>query len=500
MKRILLLGYFLIALTSLAYSQACQINFESDGGMHLSGTPITDVGALSGVQIVDGTDGGTCMATYSFDVINETVVPATCPMPSAGGVDDITMMFMVEETFDAYGGMTLTDRPAKGGSQHNILYTTTGIRGNNVNGQNNDGDTSTGDVSCYSVKVKFADHIHATADEVKVNTTSINTSGETFESTSIVFLDAACNPYGTATYCGFYEDLDGPGGTHPGVLPDCTTAPTVKAEPWAVTGTGVWTAQNTGTVDITDPCNPISATSGPDNNSDPTGVDAGLAPTDVVTGFIFRVCLEDVAIATADGVETTSQTNFTSTLNGFCFLDGAELPTELVEFQGKFQSNSVELSWHTLSELNNSHFELERSFDGKNFTSIAKLQGAGTTVEPQAYSFIDVDYKIGANYYRLKQVDTDEGIEYSNVIIINTNKNSLDTKVFPNPTSDALTVEMTYTTDRIQIIDITGRVVAEHKFQQVEQAYLNTANLVPGAYFVAIQADSGVEMIRFVKK
>lgn len=115
----------------------------------------------------------------------------------------------------------------------------------------------------------------------------------------------------------------------------------------------------------------------------------------------------------------------------------AALPVELVHFRGTEGGCQITLSWATAAELNNSHFEVERSVDGYVFEKIGVVNGAGTSEQYNVYDFQD-ELPVRENYYRLKQVDFDGTTDYSDVIFIASNclqneDNIGIVKVFPNP-------------------------------------------------------------------
>ena len=209
---------------------------------------------------------------------------------------------------------------------------------------------------------------------------------------------------------------------------------------------------------------------------------AVLTPTDVAPS---TVTIED-----ANGCMTTLDL---STYTADC------LPVELTDFRGEYMDEKVRLTWNTSTELNNSHFVVERSLDGAKFVELAKVEGAGTTVEPQSYEYFDLEPK-RINYYRLKQVDFDGTYEYTVVIVVNTSKDDLGTKVFPVPTSEILVVETAREINTIEVMDITGRIVMVSNFDTATRHELNVSTLVAGTYFVSVKAENGVEMIRFIKK
>ncbi len=93
------------------------------------------------------------------------------------------------------------------------------------------------------------------------------------------------------------------------------------------------------------------------------------------------------------------------------------LPVSLTTFTAKAnKTGSVNLVWGTASELNNAYFEVTRSSDGVNFSTIGKVTGIGTSNTLQNYNYTDTKPKAGANYYRLKQVDNDGKFAFSQVV------------------------------------------------------------------------------------
>src|SRR6185369_13736077 len=75
--------------------------------------------------------------------------------------------------------------------------------------------------------------------------------------------------------------------------------------------------------------------------------------------------------------------------------------------------------WQTAAELNNKRFDIERSPDGKQFTSIHWLDGAGTSNTTHDYTWTDPQPLEGKNFYRIKQTDLDSHTSYSIIKQIN---------------------------------------------------------------------------------
>jgi hypothetical protein len=94
------------------------------------------------------------------------------------------------------------------------------------------------------------------------------------------------------------------------------------------------------------------------------------------------------------------------------------LPIELLSFTGASIGGTNQLEWRTASERSNSHFDLERSTNGKEWEKITTLTGAGTTLQPQLYRTYDDRFTHTINYYRLRQVDDDGTEKLSDVIFV----------------------------------------------------------------------------------
>ncbi|WP_018479888.1 T9SS type A sorting domain-containing protein [Pontibacter roseus] len=110
------------------------------------------------------------------------------------------------------------------------------------------------------------------------------------------------------------------------------------------------------------------------------------------------------------------------------------LPVELVSFSVAASPKGISLSWRTASELENKHFEVERSTDGHTFTQIGIVPGHGTTSIPKDYTFEDKRPADGTSYYRLKQVDFDGQYEYSYIVAAeNAPQENQRLVVAPNP-------------------------------------------------------------------
>ena len=101
------------------------------------------------------------------------------------------------------------------------------------------------------------------------------------------------------------------------------------------------------------------------------------------------------------------------------------LPIELISFTGKKQTNSNMLYWSTASEYNTSHFIIEKSDDGVEWSGIGQVQSSGNSTQKLDYSLEDKDVSQVINYYRLHQYDIDGVDDIFGPIAIN-NRDRID--------------------------------------------------------------------------
>lgn len=100
-------------------------------------------------------------------------------------------------------------------------------------------------------------------------------------------------------------------------------------------------------------------------------------------------------------------------------------PGELISFEAVQKADKVELFWDIKSKLQHAYFTLERSKNGFNFEKIATIDAGGNTNNLIQYIETDNRPLKGKAYYRLKLTDIKNKSTYSNVIIVNSKKNTI---------------------------------------------------------------------------
>ena len=174
------------------------------------------------------------------------------------------------------------------------------------------------------------------------------------------------------------------------------------------------------------------------------------------------------------------------------------LPIELVYLIGSPVEEGVLLEWATATEHNNAYFAIERSRDGKAFTSIGRVEGAGNSSVEQIYEFTDTEPYTNINYYRIRQTDTDGSFIYSNVISVDNSIQGVNfdlVSINPIPANDKITV--VFTTPNLEpvnleIYDMVGRQVFTQPLGEVKvganEAEIDISSITDtGVYYLIIE-------------
>jgi hypothetical protein len=83
------------------------------------------------------------------------------------------------------------------------------------------------------------------------------------------------------------------------------------------------------------------------------------------------------------------------------------------------EDQSAKLTWVTTSESNSKLFNIQRSSNGSDFTTIGIVAARGNTSLTTTYTFTDAQPLSGDDYYRLQQVDINGKFTYSNTVHLN---------------------------------------------------------------------------------
>jgi hypothetical protein len=165
------------------------------------------------------------------------------------------------------------------------------------------------------------------------------------------------------------------------------------------------------------------------------------------------------------------------------------LPVSLVNFTAKADNKGALLAWKTESEVNVSHFDVEKSLDGKAFIKIGETKANNL---PSDYAIFDDHFDQSA-YYRLTTNDLDGTKHLSNVIYL-VKKGDKYLEIVRD-TEESVAIE---TDDKIQIVTVTnsiGQILKTTKDKRFSIAELNA-----GIYVVSVKTDNGFTSKKIFKE
>ncbi|MFT3912315.1 MAG: M12 family metallo-peptidase [Ferruginibacter sp.] len=183
------------------------------------------------------------------------------------------------------------------------------------------------------------------------------------------------------------------------------------------------------------------------------------------------------------------------------------LPVRNLGLTAHKEGSKAILNWKTSSELNSSHFNVQRSADGINFTStLGSVDAAGNSNTITNYGFQDISPMLKWNYYRVEEVDVDGSKTLSNTVALSFDKNG-PIVVYPNPTAGQLSVDYNSSTSgklELRIIDSKGALVMMRSIDVVAGRTVNSfdvSKLAAGVYLIRYVEPNGYSSnIKFIKK
>lgn len=183
------------------------------------------------------------------------------------------------------------------------------------------------------------------------------------------------------------------------------------------------------------------------------------------------------------------------------------LPGSLVGWSARLNNNKVSLKWTTTFEKNSSEFVVERSVNGVKYEPVETLKAARNSDKKKHYSFTDnlaTGIK-GIVYYRLKMVDVDEEVKYSEVKIIRQQKSEgTEIALYPNPTVNEVkvTIASEWQNDKIvyEIYNSHGQVVTKRTNAHTSQTEVfNIKDLPAGIYVMTVSNGTNKKIKQFIK-
>lgn len=253
-------------------------------------------------------------------------------------------------------------------------------------------------------------------------------------------------------------------------------------------------------------CGPVCAKTGGGNIDD-----GGVYPVDIVwdasaqqlqvyfNGVLRLSCTNDFIVNAFGGNNqvywgATSATGGLNNQQYFCPSSIVVLPVGLDKFETDCLEESEIVYWTTVTEENAAYFQLEYTYDGLLFYPAGTVDAVGNSTEMQSYSLRVNNTDNKQKYYRLKMVDWDGELEYTDLIA---SKNCWNSEDLIRALEDK---EATYNfvlseAASFQLVNEMGQLVKSGTSEN-DQIAIEKSTLSRGIYMIRIQGDSGAQEVR----
>ena len=188
--------------------------------------------------------------------------------------------------------------------------------------------------------------------------------------------------------------------------------------------------------------------------------------------------------------------NIDKNLNGPLYADAstagftsyAVMSVNFISFAGSINAdNTVSLRWSVSNEINNKHYEVEAR-NNSEWSKIGLVAANANAAATNSYKFNMKDAKAGTTAFRLKQVDQDGTVHYSNIITVCNKQVLAQTKIFAanKKVNIQLPTEIKQTV-AVKVMNLNGFVVASLSFNQpASNLSLSLNHLNAGTYIIYV--------------
>jgi len=160
------------------------------------------------------------------------------------------------------------------------------------------------------------------------------------------------------------------------------------------------------------------------------------------------------------------------------------LPIQIQQFSANYLQNSITFKWSTVNEKNIDHYEIESSVNASSYQFLTAVSAKNGSVNNYEISVNGVLSNI--TYFRIKVVEKNGKVSYSNVVSINVNGNIAI--VYPNPAKTTINILLPFFSNGVmQIFNSKGGLVMQKLVQSaIDLQNISVHQLASGWYRVHI--------------
>jgi hypothetical protein len=185
------------------------------------------------------------------------------------------------------------------------------------------------------------------------------------------------------------------------------------------------------------------------------------------------------------------------------------LPVNLTSFDVSLVNKKIAATWSTSVEKDASHFVVQRSTNGVEFTDAGIIFTEGNSTASRSYSFRDPVSTSGKGvlYYRLKIVDLDGKFEYSTIRLVKLGESDgrLELQAYPNPVVNELRITIPESWQNKQVVYelYTGDGQLLKRFlnkSATQTEVISMQYYQPGSYVIKALNDNEMASQRIIKR
>ena len=168
-------------------------------------------------------------------------------------------------------------------------------------------------------------------------------------------------------------------------------------------------------------------------------------------------------------------------------------PVHFTSFYIGKSGDNIQLSWSTDYETGNSHFDVERSFNGVQWQKIAEVTAAGNSNNTNNYNYHDKNVSNPIVYYRLRQVDINSRATYSSIKMIRLNESISPVKIFGADKNVVIDLNASIKGNiQVRVLNNSGQVISQHSYTNSSyRINLRLNTISSGAYIVHVSTSNG---------
>ena len=172
------------------------------------------------------------------------------------------------------------------------------------------------------------------------------------------------------------------------------------------------------------------------------------------------------------------------------------LPVTITNLKAQQQGSNIKVDWSSLTEINMAAYQVQRSANANAFSSIGSINTKGNNTAQQNYSFMDLLPLKGNNYYRLKAIDKDGSIIYSEIVLVNISGDKTFTIIYPVPAKNILHIQ-TNGSAIFSLINQAGKILLTTNINV--NGSMNVGGFAAGLYYLKNNSNGAVQKVVITK-